>query len=304
MELLRMFKSIWSFVCKVTFVIGLFLSIFVVLELLRGFAFFYRLHPVAGWTYVAGLALLVLYSTWYLYRNWLRLPRVLRAPPFPDNPEQASFHELRDYCAYLVRYQRRLARNRLLEDEQRRLLRASVDSIDDAFGAHPLRDDLIREIQAAENEAIKPALATLEKTASLEVRQSVRDIMLGVTLSPCHSVDVLIVLYRNARMILRIAAIFEGRPDRQEQFYIFKDTLRTIAAVNILNMGRTLVESLFSNLPLVGRAVDDISQGLGAGLLTSATGHAAKRPSNPSPDRPVNSSSMCATCLPAMYCPT
>ena len=56
---------------------------------------------------------------------------------------------------------------------------------------------------------------------------------------------------------------------------ILRDVLRVLITVNFLYIGRNLVENLFANVPLLGRVVDDMGQGLGAGLFTSAAGHAA-----------------------------
>jgi hypothetical protein len=99
--------------------------------------------------------------------------------------------------------------------------------------------------------------------------------MMAVTLSPYPSVDLMVVVYRNGAMVLRLIRIYASRPAAREQLLILRDTLRVVATVNFLNVSRNLMESLFSKLPVIGPVVDDIAQGLGAGLLTSAAGHAA-----------------------------
>ncbi|MDD2235965.1 MAG: YcjF family protein [Kiritimatiellae bacterium] len=270
-----MIKSIWTMACRITLLAGILLTGIAVLEVLRGFAFLYRIHPWVGWGFALLVAGFVLYSFHYVFLRWFRIPKALKPPAMPEHLPEASFKQLRDYARYLIRYMKRLATNPLLTPEETAPLNQAVAGIEDVLSAHPLREDLIREIKTAEKETIIPLLTRLEDTAEAEVRRSVRDIMLGVALSPYHSMDILIVLYRNAVMVLRIADIFDGRPEKTEQALILRDTLRTVVAVNILNMGRTLIEGLFANVPLIGRAMDDISQGLGAGLLTSATGHAA-----------------------------
>ena len=40
-------------------------------------------------------------------------------------------------------------------------------------------------------------------------------------------------------------------------------------------MGKNLIEHLGSKVPGIGRFIDDIAQGIGAGFMTSVTGHAA-----------------------------
>jgi hypothetical protein len=131
---------------------------------------------------------------------------------------------------------------------------------------------LVREIEGT---TAQPLLAMLRATAEGEVRRCVRDVMAGVTLSPYRSSDLLIVLYRNGGMVLRLAELYGGRPRMGEQLAIARDTLRVVAAVNFMNLGNKLLEGLFARVPMLGRFADDVAQGLGAGFLTSAVGHAA-----------------------------
>jgi hypothetical protein len=150
-----------------------------------------------------------------------------------------------------------------------------VDEILDLQARRPGAKELAEVIRATEKEVLEPLLGRIRETASREIRRSVRDVMTGVTLSPYHSVDLLIVLYRNGAMILRIVRLFESRPAPREQWLILRDTLRVVATVNLLNVGKNLFENLFTQIPVVGRSIDDIGQGIGAGLLTSASGYAA-----------------------------
>ena len=102
-----------------------------------------------------------------------------------------------------------------------------------------------------------------------------RDIMVGVTLSPYKSADLLIVLYRNLVMVVRIVKVYRVRPALSEQLRIFSDIINVIATVNYINMGKNLIEGLASRVPGIGRFMDDIAQGIGAGFMTTITGHAA-----------------------------
>ncbi|MHC5083331.1 MAG: DUF697 domain-containing protein [Planctomycetota bacterium] len=102
-----------------------------------------------------------------------------------------------------------------------------------------------------------------------------RDIMVGVTLSPYKSADLLIVLYRNLMMLVRIVKVYRVRPALSEQIAIFSDIINVIATVNYINMGKNLIEGLGSKVPGIGRFIDDIAQGIGAGFMTTITGHAA-----------------------------
>ncbi len=266
-----MFKQTWHAVSKLALLLGLFLVFFVGIELFRVFVFFYRFNLILAIAYV--LVLLGFFIA--LVYHWRKYPRVLVSPALPEDLAEATQKELLAYCKYLIRYLTRLADNSAVAETDIHAIDDAIADIKDALTAHPLKDDLIREIERTETEVLTPILDGLREQARAEVRHSVRDVMLGVTLSPYHSVDLLVVLYRNARMILRIAHVFNGRPLPREEWMILRDTFKVVATVNLLNLGKTLIENLFAKVPLVGRAVDDIGQGLGAGLLTSASGHAA-----------------------------
>ena len=130
-------------------------------------------------------------------------------------------------------------------------------------------------IESIEDNHIKPALKKLDVLASKQVRDSMRDIMVGVTLSPYKSADLLIVIYRNLVMVVRIVRVYRVRPALSEQLRIFSDIINVIATVNYINMGKNLIEGLASRVPGIGRFMDDIAQGIGAGFMTTITGHAA-----------------------------
>jgi uncharacterized membrane protein YcjF (UPF0283 family) len=269
-----MFRDLWKLVTRVTLILGAAISFIIVLELMRGFAFFYRFSPTAGWTYAAVLAVGAIGGCIYLLRVWASYPRVLEPPPLPE-PEHASHLEMRRYVEYLSHYLARLSRNPNLEEAQSQSALQQADELREVLGAHPLNEDLRRAIERTEADVVAPLLQHLEDLANQEIRKSVRDVMLGVTLSPYHSVDLVVVVYRNAAMTLRIAGIYRSRPGTPEQLRILRDVLRVVVTVNFLYIGRNLLENLFANIPFVGRVVDDIGQGLGAGLFTSAAGHAA-----------------------------
>ncbi len=267
-----MFKEIWTLVRRIALVLALFLILFVLAELARTFLLFHRLHPIAGYLF-AGLTLAAGVATLFYLTDGLRVhPPVLVPPALPEPP---GHKDMRRYCEYLIRYLDRLSENANLPDDQRRAARERAADIEDVLRAHPLNDDLVRAIDQAEKEVIVPLLGQLDEKASREVRLCVRDVMLGVILSPYASIDLLIVIYRNAAMVLKIVQVYRSRPGAREQLLILRDIFLVVATVNFLNISRKLIESLFAHIPVIGRVVDDIGQGMGAGLLTSVAGHAA-----------------------------
>ena len=268
-----MFDRAWRLLSRLAWIAGGLISFLVILELFRVFVVLYQLGPSWAWTYLVVLLLLVTAAVIYVAREWRRYPPPLRPPHLPPIAA-ASHHELKRYARYLIRYLNRLAVNHHLSPDQRSALKEEIETMDGLLHHHPLNEDLVRIIQKSEQEILPPLLHALKETAEKEIRRSVRDVMLGVTLSPYHSADLLIVLYRNAAMIFRVMAIYETRPAPRAQWRIFRDVLRVVATVNFLYVGRNLIENLFAFVPWVGRVADDIGQGLGAGLFTSAAGHA------------------------------
>jgi hypothetical protein len=267
-----MFKEIWTLVRRIAVILGLFLVFFVLAELARTYMLFYRIHPIAGYVF-AGLVVVGGVASIYYLTAGLRVhPPVLVPPALPDPP---GHKDMRRYCEYLVRYLDRLSENAGLPEDRRQAARDKAADIEDVLRAHPLNDDLVRTIQQTENDVIGPLLGELDAKASHEVRLCVRDVMLGVILSPYASIDMLIVIYRNAAMVLKIVQVYRSRPGVREQLLILRDIFLVVATVNFLNIGRKLIESLFAQIPIIGRVVDDIGQGMGAGLLTSVAGHAA-----------------------------
>ena len=269
-----MLKQLWNLLVRVTVVAGVLLGFVFLAECFRLFVLFYRIHPAIGFTFVGILLVGILALLIYFWRGLRACPRVLTPPPMPEL-SAASHAEMRRYCKYLAEYLGRLAENPNLEGAPAAAASDGIAYIQDVLGAHPLNDDLARTIAKIEQEVVHPLLAQLDEKASHEVRRSVRDVMLAVTLSPYPSADVFIVLYRNFTMALRVMRIYRSRPTPREEWTILRDILAVVATVNFLNISRRLIESLFSQVPFIGRVIDDIGQGLGAGLLTSVAGHTA-----------------------------
>ncbi|MBU1694247.1 MAG: YcjF family protein, partial [Verrucomicrobia bacterium] len=218
---------------------------------------------------VLGLVSLLLYILWLLRRH----------PPIPRPPRvtgrESDHTRMGRYCRYLVSYLQHLATNPNLPEDRRAALREGAREIRDVLSAHPLNEDLARTILKTEEQVVLPALAALNELASAEVRRCVRDVMLGVTLSPYQALDLVVVLYRNLAMTNRLVRLYHGRPSPGDAWRMLRDILMTVATVNALNLSRKLFASLLSEVPLLGRVVEGIGQGLGAGLMTSITGHTA-----------------------------
>jgi len=183
--------------------------------------------------------------------------------------------EWRAYGRYLTRVMKRLSVNEELPDDQRQELTQGIDPLRRVLKEKTETDALSRAAATSESEIIQPAIDYLNDLADGEVRRCVRDVMLGVTLSPWRSVDLFVVIYRNMGMVLRVISIYSARPRIREQMMVLRDVLAVVATVNYLNYGSRLSQNLLSSVPGLGRFTDDVAQGVGAGLLTSVAGHSA-----------------------------
>ncbi|MHC4526179.1 MAG: DUF697 domain-containing protein, partial [Planctomycetota bacterium] len=267
-----MLKTIWKLIRTAVIVIGVLLTFFAVLEILRAFQILHEMHPVAGYVFLAVVLGLLLWCIIYFWANMAVFPKALR-PPRIDDVQAATDRQLKKYIQYLKRFLQRLIANPNLTDDDRSQITNALSQLESQSVAD--RTSMLNLIISIEDNHIKPVLKTLDAAAAKQVRASMRDIMVGVTLSPYKSADLLIVLYRNLVMVVRIVKVYRVRPALSEQLRIFSDIINIIATVNYINMGKNLIEGLGSKVPGIGRFVDDIAQGIGAGFMTTITGHAA-----------------------------
>lgn len=253
---------------------GVLLSFFAVLEVIRAFGTLYSLHPAAGLAFVLVLLGGGVWLGFWFMGTVGKSPRAL-TPPAIGDIKQADLKHLRKWAKYQIRFLQRLSENSFLDEAGRQKIRADLEQLNTALRETKNYLQLQEVILSAEKNAIVPALEALDKQAGRQVRDCVRDVMLGVTLSPYKSLDLFIVLYRNILMVVRIIQTYNTRPALGQSIRMGLDILNIVATVNYINMGKNLIEALASRLPGVGRLTDDIAQGVGAGFMTSIAGHAA-----------------------------
>ncbi len=250
-------------------IVGVLLSFFAAVEVLRAFQTLHGLHPAAGYAFLGLIALLVAWLLWRVI--WaIAAHRPALTPPAIRDRENASMQELQRYNRYLARYVRRLTGNEAIPEEVRNKAAADLAALHGKLTGGSGRDALLETARKAETEIVEPLLKPLDAQADKHVRACVRDVTIGVALSPYRSADLLIVLYKNLVTLRRIIIVYNSRPTLREQFRVFRDILSVVATVNVLNLIGKLLGGL-GGLPLV----DPVVQGAGAGLMTSAAGHTA-----------------------------
>lgn len=264
-------KILRIFSIAVNIILGL-LCFQIVIDLIQAHQVLQKVHPILGTLFALTLAAAGTAAvTWYII-SLKRHPLTLRPPPRREL-DKANPKELRAYGRYLRRVMQRLARNELLLEVNREELESEAGQLHEALARKSDITLLSNRIRDAEELRIQPAIKVLDELAEKEVRHCVRDIMLGITLSPWRTVDLFVVMYRNMGMIVRITGIYSNKPRLREHFLILRDVVTVVATVNFLNYGSKLMNNLLTSVPFLGRFTDDIAQGVGAGLMTSVTGH-------------------------------
>lgn len=264
----------WKIIRTAILVIGVLLSFLAFVEILHVYVILRDAYSLLGYAFLLLIATGLIWSLVYVFLNIKKRPKVL-LPPNIEDLASASLKECRFYSKYLIRYLQRLSQNPNLTDEDVNLAIQKITRLEELIESDRQASALFGEINKIEKETVEPLLSKLDEKAESEVRKCIRDIMLAVTLSPFRAVDLVIVIYRNAGMVLRVMKFYNSRPLLAEQILILRDVFRVVATVNYLNLGEKLIEDLFSWVPFIGRSLGDVAQGTGAGLLTSVAGHSA-----------------------------
>ncbi|MFP4105722.1 MAG: DUF697 domain-containing protein [Phycisphaerae bacterium] len=267
-----MFRQAWKSFKTIVLIAGVILTFFAVIEVIQAYHALDRMHPYAGTAFLIVLGIGLTAGLVYYIVKIARRPKVLH-PPKTVKPDTAEEEELRKYCRYLRRFMLRLARNHRLDDETRAAVATGALDLHGCVKIAETPEEIRAALDRAE-QIVKPALTPLDEEAERLIRASVRSIMFWVAMSPYKSLDLIVVGYRNLAMIASLVGLYNSRPRVREQLAIVRDTLRVVATVNFLNFGKNVFDELFSNLP-GGRFADDIAQGIGAGFMSSAAGHAA-----------------------------
>jgi uncharacterized membrane protein YcjF (UPF0283 family) len=268
------FSELWRLIRLVAVGVGAFLAFAALIECVQAYQVLYNVHPYLGFCFLMALLGGVVWAVVYFTLSIIHRPVVLVPPPRCDF-ETARPRELKRHARYLIAVLERLADNSFVPAESRAVLLAEATAMKNRLGTGVSSEVLIESLRATVEQVIGPAIAPLDAEAERRVRCCVRDTMLGVTVSPWRSMDLLVVLYRNGQMILEVSQLYHGRPRLRDQLHIFGDVMKIAATVQFLNIGSRLIENMTSWIPMLGRFADDIAQGIGAGLFTSVTGYAA-----------------------------
>jgi len=264
-------KKILNYIYHILIALGIGLSLFAVIEILRAYQTLSELHPVAGYGFLIFLFALLVYLVWQI-RGFFQFDPAPRPPMLPETGPVENDLKKR-YNLYLQKVYDRFCRNSYLNQhmvEDLENLNKSLEVLKQT-DSELFRDTLLD----IENTNIASLLVPLDNRAEKVVSDNVGIVSIGTALSPYRAVDLYIVVARNFRMVNKILRIYRTRPTLKETMLVFYDILKVVAAVNLLNSMDTVWTGLGRHVPLVGRYGEAMSEGLFSGLFTSVAGHAA-----------------------------
>ena len=254
------------------FTVSIFIFILII-EIIRMIQTLISIHPILAWSVGIIISLSILWGIWKIYRLMRSFPTSPKPPKLSKFEGKHSSAYKKEYIEYLIKIAKSLVNNNninksiisvlktRLNDEKYSLIQNSPDAL----------GDLIESIEA---DLIKPALSELDELAEIAVKNTVRDTMIGVMLLPFKAADIYLVVYRNGMMFFELIKIYNVRPTIGHTYEIFKDVVKMVATVNILSYTERFTQRLMANLPILDKTADDIIQGTGAGVMTTAVGKA------------------------------
>ncbi len=113
-----MLRTWWKIIRLVALAIGLLLSFFAVIEVIRAYQTLHELHPAAGFVFLGLLVCGIVWIVGYVAVTLASRPAVLIPPPISDT-NSATNRELRRYGRYLTKYISRLSDNATLSTEDK-----------------------------------------------------------------------------------------------------------------------------------------------------------------------------------------
>jgi putative membrane protein len=120
----------------------------------------------------------------------------------------------------------------------------------------------------------RQVLRPLDRRAYRLVLRSSRDIAVITTISPSALIDVVVVLWRNLRLVREIAALYGARPGYLGSVRLLRRMLANIAIAGVAETGHELAAHALGST-LTAAISTKVGQGMVNGLLTARVGIAA-----------------------------
>ena len=223
----------------------------------------FRTHPVYGWLALAGLALLAMVLAvvvWREVRGFLSLRQNVRLraafDKLADNPRDRSAYVIarREFEAFIEHLEKEASPDLTAHIAQ---LRRRMDLADDVA-------DWIKDVDAF-------LLKNIDGQAARVIRHEAVITGIGTALSPYAFLDAMISMWRNLRMVRRVAALYRVRPGGAGTLVLAR---RILVSVALADLSQEAVSMLG---PGVLRRASGLGQGTMNALLTIRLGLSAQR---------------------------
>ena len=257
----KQIKLLTSLIKRVTLIVTVIALFLFFVEILRAFQTLHSVTPFLGWAFIVILGIIVLYLINSFTSVLRKVPKKIK---FPKNATNAKVLQ------YYLKISNRLLSNQSIPRDKRNALNEILVSIKN--NQENEKTNIL--IDKLKSQIVGISLNELDDQAEVIVRNTVRDTMVSVTLSPYRSVDGIFVIYRNIVMFNQLMRLYNQRPAISDVVSYFKDVIKLVAGVNVLGYSEKLMGQLLKNVPLLNRTSDDIIQGIGAGILTTSVGKA------------------------------
>lgn len=234
----------------------------------------FELHPFYGWTGAGFLALVGVFLTAIVASEWRKYLSIKSVVRMRNNyarlMEEKRDHNLNRTVRGEVRaYRDRLERvSGVISRKNFHRLRERMQDADDALQWKEPLDRLM--------------LAPLDKEVQRVIRREAANVGVGTAISPTGAIDAVIALWRNVKLIKRIASIYVGRPGFYGTLVIIRRTIGAVALANLLDelTAEILAASFLSRLTGAG------AQGLANATMTIRVGLKAQEQCRPLPLEP------------------
>lgn len=259
---------------KLLLLLGTLVSVAIGAELYRLISWSTSIHPLLGGAFGL-LTLLLLFVVGIETRRGLRGSRQLRQVQKLQQQAKTLLQQTShgDSTALLHQLEQRYRDTPL-----KRELQDAVAQLDSSYNDQEI-------IQYLNRHALSQADHTAQRCVQ---RYSVESGVL-VALSPWASFDMLLVAWRNLRMIREIATVYGVTPGLLTQTKLLKQILQNLAFAGASEMAMDAGSALLGSSLTAGLSAR-AGQGIGAGLFTARTGLTAIKLCRPlpEPDRPKN----------------
>ncbi|HMP75675.1 MAG TPA: hypothetical protein PKE12_05190 [Kiritimatiellia bacterium] len=266
-------SSLWRAARAAAVFLAFMLLLFMAVELSSLAMLLHRLHPHAPRWFLALIAVGLLVATIRILL-WRAQAKSLHAPALPP-PATATYRDLKTFVQHLILVLKRAAAHPGLPAELARTTRQRAYDLESTLGAHPLLDDLRRDIGRTENETWQRLIEHLDQEAIAFARYKMHAVVRDAIEPPFPVVHPALTMYHQFTLVSCIVDCYVTRPSLIEYATVLRDVWRVMSGGEYFRIGQRLFEGIYRNSPPLGPAAEDLGQALSVIWLTWNTAQAA-----------------------------